>query len=141
VADGGRTVLQTSRAPGICWPTAQAALQLYAEQALPDEPEPTATIGIDETRRGKPVWRQDAGTGTWELVADARHIGVVNAVGGRGLFGQVEGRTADFVAAWLSPQPEHWKQQVKHVAIDLRTTLRAAVHRALSHATDWLSLN
>ena len=135
VADGGRTVLQTARDLGISWPTAQAALRLYAERALPDEPEPTAAIGIDETRRAKPVWRQDPESGKWELVADAWHIGFVDAVGGRGLFGQVEGRTADSVASWLSAQPEHWKQQVKHVAIDLCTTFRAAVRRALPHAT------
>jgi hypothetical protein len=112
VADGGRTVLQTCRDLGISWPTAQAALQLYAERALPAEPEASEAIGIDETGRGKPVWRQDPENGKWELVADAWHIGFVDAVGGRGLFGQVEGRTADSVATWLSLQSEHWKQQV-----------------------------
>jgi transposase len=135
VSDGGRTVIQACRDLGISWPTAQAALELYAERALPTEPEETSAIGIDETRRGKPVWQQNPDTGKWELVADAWHIGFVDAVGGRGLFGQVEGRNADSVRAWLSLQPEHWRKQIMYVAIDLCATFRAAVRTALPDAT------
>jgi len=135
VADGGRTVLQTCRDLDISWPTAQLAVERYAEDILPSEPAPTEAIGIDETRRGRPAWRQNPETGKWELVADAWHIGFVDAVGGQGLFGQVEGRNADSVATWLSRQPEQWKRQVKYVAIDLCTTFRAAVRTALPHAT------
>jgi transposase len=30
-----------------------------------EEPRPCAVLGIDETRRGKPKWVKDAGTGRW----------------------------------------------------------------------------
>lgn len=135
VADGGRTVVQAGRDLGISWPIAQRAFENYAADALPAEPPATEAVGIDETRRGKPVWRQDPESGKWQLVADAWHIGFVDAVGGQGLFGQVEGRNAASVADWLRSQPEHWKQQVKYVAIDLCPTFRAAVRTALPHAT------
>jgi transposase len=134
VADDGRTVVQAGRDLGISWPTAQAAFEQYAQQILPDQPPATEVVGIDETRRGKPVWRENPKTGKWELVADAWHIGFVDAVGGQGLFGQVEGRNAASVAAWLGRQPETWKQQVKYVAIDLCATFRASVRTALPHA-------
>ncbi|WP_407645939.1 transposase [Actinacidiphila oryziradicis] len=38
------------------------------------------------------------------------------------------------VADWLSAQPDSWREQVRYVAIDLCSTFRAAVHRALPHA-------
>ena len=134
VADDGRTVVQAGRDLGISWPTVQAAFEDYAADALPEQPPPTEAVGIDETRRGKPVWRQNPDTGKWELLVDAWHIGFVDAVGGKGLFGQVEGRNAASVADWFTFQPEQWKQQVKYVAIDLCATFRAAVRTALPHA-------
>ena len=51
------------------------------------------------------------------------------------MFGQVEGRNSDSVAAWLTAQPSQWKAQVRYVAIDLCTTFRAAVRKALPEAT------
>jgi transposase len=133
VADGGRTVVQAGRDLGMSWPIVQAAFEDYAEYVLPDEPPTTEAVGIDETRRGRAVWRQNE-DGKWELVADAWHIGFVDAVGGQGLFGQVEGRNAASVAGWLAAQPGHWKRQVRYVAIDLCPTFRAAVRTALPHA-------
>ena len=134
VADDGRTVIQAGRDLGVSWPTAQAAFERYAERILPDQPPVTGAVGIDETRRGKPVWKENPSTGTWELVADAWHIGFVDAVGGQGLLGQVEGRNAASVAAWLTAQSETWKQQVEYVAIDLCATFRAAVRTGLPGA-------
>lgn len=136
VADGGRTVLQAGRDLGMSWPIVQRAVEAYAAEVLPDQPPPTEAIGIDETRRGRAVWQQkDDGSGTWELVADPWHIGIVDAAGSQGLFGQVEGRNAASVAGWLAAQPEQWKQAVRYVAIDLCPTFRAAIRRALPHAT------
>lgn len=134
VCDGGRTVVQAGRDLGLSWPVVQHCFESYAAEVLPESPPDTSAIGIDETRRGKPVWKQNPSTGKWELVADAWHIGFVDAVGGRGLFGQVEGRNAASVADWLSAQPGSWREQVRYVAIDLCSTFRAAVHRALPHA-------
>ena len=134
VCDGGRTVVQTGRDLGLSWPVVQHCFEDYAAQVLPEQPPATEAIGIDETRRGKPVWKQNPDTEKWELVADAWHTGFVDAVGGRGLFGQVEGRNATSVADWLTDQPAAWRTQVRYVAIDLCTTFRAAIHRALPHA-------
>jgi transposase len=135
VCDGGRTVAQAGRDLGLSWPTVQQALISYAGQVLDGVPTPTEVVGIDETRRGKPVWKQNPNTGTWELIADAWHVGFVDAVGGRGLFGQVEGRSAACVAAWLSAQPAQWKARVQYVAIDLCAAFRSAVRTALPDAT------
>ncbi|WP_328467337.1 ISL3 family transposase [Streptomyces sp. NBC_00448] len=134
VADGGRTVVQAGRDLGLSWPIVQHCFEVHAARSLPAEPAETEAIGIDETRRGKPVWKQNPDTDKWELVADAWHIGFVDAIGGRGLFGQVEGRNAASVAEWLALQPATWREAVRYVAIDLCATFRAAIHRALPHA-------
>jgi transposase len=134
VCDGGRTVVQAGRDLGLSWPIVQHCFESYASEVLPESPPDTSAIGIDETRRGKPVWKQNPDTEKWELVADAWHIGFVDAIGGRGLFGQVEGRNATSVADWLRAQPAAWRAQVRYVAIDLCATFRAAIHRALPHA-------
>ena len=134
VCDGSRTVVQAGRDLHLSWPIVQRCFEDYAAKVLPESPPATEAIGIDETRRGRPVWKQNPTTGTWELVADAWHIGFVDAIGGRGLFGQVEGRNATSVADWLTSQPAAWREQVRYVAIDLCSAFRAAVHRALPHA-------
>lgn len=134
VVDGGRTVVQAGRDLGLSWPIVQHCFEHYAAEVLPEDPPVTEAIGIDETRRGKPAWKQDPDTEKWELVADAWHIGFVDAIGGRGLFGQVEGRNAASVADWLSAQPTAWRERIRYVAIDLCSTFRAAIHRALPHA-------
>ncbi|MEV0495272.1 ISL3 family transposase [Streptomyces atratus] len=127
-------MVQAGRDLGLSWPIVQRCLEDYAAKVLSEDPPATSAIGIDETRRGKPVWKQNPSTGKWELVADAWHIGFVDAIGGRGLFGQVEGRNAASVADWLTSQPASWREQVRYVAIDLCATFHAAVHRALPHA-------
>lgn len=128
-------MVQAGRDLGLSWPIVHQALIEYAERALDDTPAATEAIGIDETRRGKPVWAQNPETGKWELVADAWHIGFCDAVGGKGLFGQVEGRNADSVATWLTAQPRSWREQERYIAIDLCSTFRSAVRKALPHAT------
>ncbi|WP_338674649.1 ISL3 family transposase [Streptomyces sp. SCSIO 30461] len=135
VCDGSRTVVQAGRDLSLSWPIVQRCFEDYAATVLPETPPATEAVGIDETRRGKPVWAQNPATQKWELVADAWHIGFVDVIGGQGLFGQVEGRNATSVADWLSSQPASWRAQVRYVAIDLCSTFRAAVHRALPHAT------
>jgi transposase len=134
VCDGSRTVVQAGRDLHLSWPIVQHCFEDYAAQVLPETPPTTSAIGIDETRRGKPVWKQNPATQKWELLADAWHIGFVDAAGGQGLFGQVEGRNATSVADWLSAQPATWRAQVRYVAIDLCSTFRAAIHRALPRA-------
>lgn len=134
VADGGRTVAQAGHDHGLSWPVVAAAFAAYAAKVLPARPPATSVLGIDETRRGKPVWRQDPTTGKWELVADCWHVGFVDAGGDAGLPAQVEGRTAGAVEGWLTSQDPAWRKAVQYVAIDLCPTFRAAVRRALPDA-------
>ncbi|MEX3100457.1 MULTISPECIES: hypothetical protein [unclassified Streptomyces] len=126
VYDGSRTIVQADRDLRLSQPVVQRCFENYAAEVLPADPPTTSAIGIDETRRGKPVWKQNPATGKRELVADAWHIGFVDAIGGRGLFGQVEDRNAASVADWLTSQPATWREQVRYVAIDLCSTFSAA---------------
>ncbi|MER5903973.1 hypothetical protein ABT150_28370 [Streptomyces mirabilis] len=127
-------MVQAGRDLGLPWPIVQRCLEDYAAKVLSEDLPATSAIGIDETRRGKPAWKQNPSTGKWELVADAWHIGFVDAIGGRSLFGQVEGRNAASVADRLTSQPASWREQVRYVAIDLCATFRAAVSPGSSTA-------
>lgn len=138
VADGGRTVLQSARDHEISWPIAQAAFAAAAETALPKTVPAVSHLGIDETRRGKAKFRlvpgRDGGE-VWEVVADRWHIGFCDLTGGNGLLGQVEGRTATSVSAWIEGQSRQWRAGVQVVAIDMCTVFKAAVRDSLPHAT------
>ena len=69
---------------------------------------PVAVLGIDETRRGKPIWTMDPDTRRWQLACDRWHTGFVDAAGTGGLLAQAEGRTSAATIAWLNAQPETW---------------------------------
>ncbi len=90
--------------------------------------------GIDETRRGKPIWAQDADTKRWVLVCDRWHTGFFEATGTGGLLAQVEGRTSAAVIAWLGEQPAPWRAGISHVTIDLSASYAKAVRHALPTA-------
>ena len=134
ICDGARTVVQAGRDLGLSWPTTWRCFTNYATGVLPQDLPSTEAIGIDEIRRGKPDWQQHPHTGKWELVADPWHVGFVDAIGGLGLFGQVQGRNAASVADWLSAQPQEWKSQIRYVVIDLCAPFRTAIGQALPHA-------
>src|SRR5262249_2707201 len=125
---------QAGRDLGPAWPVVMRATRAYADQVLPGAPPATEAIGTDGTRRGRPVRKQND-DGKWELVADPWHIGFVDTVGGPGLSGQVGGRNAAAVAAWLAAQPAWWTASVRYAAIGLCATFRSAVRTALPHAT------
>ncbi|GAB4052529.1 hypothetical protein GCM10028775_34210 [Catellatospora paridis] len=72
---------------------------------------------------------------SWQTVVDQWHVGFCDLSDGQGQLGQVEGRTAQVVAEWLLGQPKSWREQVRHVAIDMCTIFKAAVRQALPHAT------
>lgn len=91
-------------------------------------------LGIDETRRGKPKWAQDADTGRWQMVADWWQTGIVDALGTGGMLAQVDGRTSSSVTGWLDTQPDSWKSSITHVAIDLSGSYLKAVRSALPDA-------
>jgi transposase len=135
VADGGRTVAQAARDHRVSWPVAMREVRCHAAEVLPGRPEPAAAIGIDEIRRGRPVWEQDPHTGKYVLVTGQWHVGFVDLSGSQGLLGQVGGRRSAVVAAWLSAQATGWREGVRHVAIGMCEVLRSAVRKALPHAT------
>ena len=93
-------------------------------------------LGIDEIRRGKPIWARDPDTKRWVLAADRWHTGFVDAAGTGGLLAQVEGRTSAATIKWLNAQPEPWRAGITHVAIDLSAAYAKAVHEALPAAAD-----
>ncbi len=94
---------------------------------------PVSVLGIDETRRGTPIWAQDPDTKRWVLVCDRWHTGFVDDAAG-GLLAQVEGRTSAAAIAWLNAQPEPWRSGITHVTIDLSASYAKAVREALPDA-------
>jgi transposase len=92
VCDGGRTVLQSARDHAVTWPVVNDAMKAHAARVLPERTPQVTHLGLDETRRGRPKWRFDEVTGSWERVIDRWHVGFVDLTGGQGLLGQVEGR-------------------------------------------------
>lgn len=135
VADGGRTVVQSARDHAISWPIASAAFTAHAARVLPEQPGPVSVLGIDEIRRGRPRFVFDEVTGVWRTSVDRWHVGFVDLSGGQGLLGQIEGRTAGTVAAWLDARGQAWKDGVEFVAIDMCTVFKTAVRDALPQAT------
>jgi transposase len=77
---------------------------------------------------------RDLGTGEYDLLADRWHTCFTDLSGGERLPGQVEGRTADDAAYWLSLAPAAWRDRVEVVAIDMCSIYLSAVHRALPKA-------
>jgi transposase len=134
VRDAGSTVIQAARDLHLSWPTVMGAFRTTAREVV-DAPLPEVRVlGIDETRRGKTKWEQDPESGKWHLVRDRWHTGFVDALGTGGLLGQVEGRTVADVLAWLATTPLTWRKSIRHVAIDMSATYRAAVRTGLPHA-------
>ena len=116
----------------LSWPTSHAAWVRHADAELA-EPGPVVVLGIDETRRGRPVWRQDVDTGKW-VVSERFETNFVDLGGGQGLLGQTAGRTKSAVTAWLDERGQAWKDHVQVVAMDPCASYRAAVREALPHA-------
>lgn len=83
----------------VSWPIAHAAFVARAESALADPP-PVGVLGIDETRRGRPVWRRGE-DGKWRLT-ERFETNFVDLAGTQGLLGQTAGRTKSTVLSWLN---------------------------------------
>ena len=125
VGEACRSVAEVAVAHGVSWPTAHAAFVEYAE-ALLASPEPTAVLGIDETRRGKPRWRFSIEDKRWVRV-DPYDTGFVDLAGDQGLLGQREGRTSKTVLDWLTEQTPEFRDAIRFVAIDPAAVYAAAV--------------
>jgi transposase len=114
------------------WPAAHSAFVDAVVAQLADA-EPVETLGIDETRRGKPRWtRAEDGEGWVKL--ETFETNFVDLGGWQGLLGQASGRTKANVVAWLDERGQAWKDAVRVVAMDPCATYRAAVAEALPHA-------
>lgn len=118
----------------VSWPIANTALLAHITAPLAGPLPLVAVLGIDETRRGKPVWEQDPATRKWRIAHDRWHTGIVDAVGSCGLLAHVEGRTSATVVEWLEAQPEPWRAGVTHVCMDLSASYAKAVRTALPDA-------
>jgi transposase len=128
----GRSVAAVAAELGVSWPVAHRHYAMHADGLL-TEPEPPVVLGIDETRRGKPKWIQDAASGRW--VRTERFESNFTDLSGQGrLLGQVAGRTGAAVTGWLDARGQDWKDQVRYVAIDPCAVYRSAISRALPDA-------
>ena len=133
-ADRFSCVLAAATHYRVSWPIAHAALAGHIAGPLAEPLPPVGVLGIDETRRGKPVWAQDPVTGRWRIAHDRWHTGIVDAVGTAGLLAHIEGRTSTAVIGWLDAQPQAWRDQVTHVTIDLSASYAKAVRTGLPNA-------
>ncbi|WP_457750437.1 transposase [Streptomyces mirabilis] len=132
--DAGSTVVQAAHDLGLSWPVVMDAFLAAAARVIEAPLPEVRVLGIDETRRGRTRWEQDPDTGKWQLTRDRWHTGFVDALGTGGLLGQVEGRTVADVLAWLSTTPLAWRKTIRHAAIDMSATYRAAVRAGLPDA-------
>jgi len=134
IAEQGRVVSESAAHYGVDWSIVHAAFVEHVKVPLAAPLPPVKVLGIDETRRGKPVWAQDPDTGRWVLVRDRWHTGFVDADGTGGLLAQVEGRSSAATIAWLNAQPEIWRAAITHVTIDLSASYAKAVRDSLPGA-------
>jgi len=134
VAEQHRCVAETAAHYKVGWATVHEAFIAHVAEPLAQLAPPVRVLGIDETRRGKPIWTQDPDTDRWQLACDRWHTGFVDAAGSGGLLAQVEGRSAAVVTAWLTAQPQAWRLGITHVAIDLSASYAKAVREGLPDA-------
>jgi transposase len=88
---------------------------------------PVEVLGIDDHRRGKPIYHRDPASGAWVADADRWQTVFVDSAGGHGLLGQVEGRAKADVTGWLAAQDPAWRAGVRYVTIDMSTVYKSAV--------------
>jgi len=134
VAEQHRCVAEAAAHYQVGWATVHDAFIAHVTEPLAAPVPPVGVLGIDETRRGKPIWTQDPDTQRWVLACDRWHTGFVDAAGTGGLLAQVEGRSAVVVTAWLTAQPQAWRRGITHVAIDLSASYAKAVREGLPDA-------
>jgi len=83
-------------------------------------------LGIDEHRRGKPLYHRDPASGAWVADADRWQTVFVDSAGGHGLLGQVEGRAKADVTGWLAAADPAWRAAVRYVTIDMSSVFKSA---------------
>ncbi|MEO3858003.1 transposase [Acrocarpospora sp. B8E8] len=88
---------------------------------------PVRVLGIDDHRRGRPLYHRDPASGKWVADADRWQSVFVDSAGGRGLLGQVEGRAGRDVIAWLAGQDPAWRAAIRWVTVDMSSVYKSAV--------------
>jgi transposase len=91
---------------------------------------PVTVLGIDDHRRGRPLYHRDPASGVWVADADRWQSVFVDAAGGHGLLGQVEGRAGADVTCWLSARDPAWLEAVSWVTIDMSSVYKSAVTKS-----------
>ena len=134
VAVQHRCVAEAAAFYGVGWATVHNAFIAHVRAFLAAPLPVVKVLGIDETRRGKPVWTQDPDTGRWVVAHDRWHTGFVDAAGTGGLLAQVEGRSACVVSTWLLAQPAPWRAAITHVTIDLSASFAKGARDGLPGA-------
>ena len=134
--EDGRDQSEVAAAHRVSWPTVRRAVVVHGAVELV-EPEPTAVLGMDETRFGRPRWLPDGvrddGRIRW-VRTDPWETGFVDITGDQALLGQVDGRTSAAVRAWLSARTQAFRDGIEVVVIDPHAGYAAAVRAALPDA-------
>ena len=129
IAGSNRSVADVAAEYGVSWPTAHKALVVAAAHWLP-EPEPTAVLGIDETRFRSVRWLLDGVT--WRR-SDPWMTSFVDCTPGHAgpLLGLAPGRTGGCVREWLGEQSDAFRRRIEIVVIDLSAPYASGIRAAL----------
>jgi transposase len=134
--EDGRDQSEVAASHGVSWPTVARAVVVHGAVELV-EPEPTAVLGMDETRFGCPRWlpdgHHDDGRIRWQRT-DPWETGFIDITGDQALLGQVDGRTSAAVQAWLAARSAAFRAAIEVVVIDPHAGYAAAVRAALPDA-------
>jgi transposase len=133
IAGSNRSVRDVAAEYGVSWPTAHRALVAAAARWLP-EPEPTAVLGIDETRFRSVRWILDGIT--WRR-SDPWLTSFVDCTPDHpgGLLGLAPGRTGACVKDWLGEQSDAFRREIKIVVIDPSAPYASGIRAALPGVT------
>jgi transposase len=129
IAASNRSVRDVAAEHGVSWPTAHKALVAAASRWLP-EPEPTAVLGIDETRFRSVRWILEGVT--WKR-SDPWLISFVGCTPGHpgALLGLAPGRTGGCVREWLGEQSDTFRRRIEIVVIDPSAPYASGIRAAL----------
>ena len=129
IAGSNRAVADVAAEYGVSWPTAHKALVAAAARWLP-EPEPTAVLGIDETRFRSVRWILDGIT--WKR-SDPWMTSFVDCTPGHpgALLGLAPGRTGGCVRDWLGEQSDAFRRRIEIVVIDPSAPYASGIRAAL----------
>ena len=129
IATSNRAVSEVAAEYGVSWPTAHKALVVAAARWLP-EPEPTAVLGIDETRFRSVRWILEGVT--WRR-SDPWLTSFVDCTPGHPgpLIGLAPGRTGGCVRDWLGEQSDAFRRRIEIVVIDPSAPYASGIRAAL----------